>query len=215
MIPLKFYRDDEYVYYNNPNGITKKMTIADFEAVFNADASELPTYTSSDGGKVLTVNSGGTGLEWSEESSDIPTYDSGDSGKILTVNSDGTGLEWGESGGGNTSLLLSVKYTGEAGTIAQYNTFSFFDVEFLDALTWETVDIATLDYDYCVLINASLPNGCCMVSFSLPDNDAYLSFGLTVRNTIDTTVSIQSNIEIAYIKLINPRPASTPSEPVI
>ena len=66
MIPLNFYRDDNYVYYNNPNGITKKMTISDFEAVFNADASELPTYNSSDGGKVLAVNSGGTGLEWSE-----------------------------------------------------------------------------------------------------------------------------------------------------
>lgn len=75
MIPVRFYRDDEYVYYNNPNGITKKMTIADFEAVFNADTSELPTYTSSDGGKVLTVNSGGTGLEWSENSgSGVESY---------------------------------------------------------------------------------------------------------------------------------------------
>lgn len=71
MIPLNFYRDDDYVYYNNPNGITKKMTIADFEAVFDADSSELPSYTSSDGGKVLTVNSGGTGLEWGEVSGDI------------------------------------------------------------------------------------------------------------------------------------------------
>lgn len=67
MIPLNFYRDNEYVYYNNPNGITKKMTISDFEAMMS-DESELPAYTSSDGGKVLTVNSGGTGLEWGEVS---------------------------------------------------------------------------------------------------------------------------------------------------
>lgn len=37
MIPLNFYRDDNYVYYNNPNGITKKMTIAEFEAVMSGD----------------------------------------------------------------------------------------------------------------------------------------------------------------------------------
>lgn len=37
MIPLNFYRDDEYVYYNNPNGITKKMTIADFEAMMSGE----------------------------------------------------------------------------------------------------------------------------------------------------------------------------------
>ena len=39
MIPLNFYRDDEYVYYNKPNGITKKMTIADFESVMNGGGS--------------------------------------------------------------------------------------------------------------------------------------------------------------------------------
>lgn len=35
MIPINFYRDDEYVYYNNPNGITRKMSIADFESVMS------------------------------------------------------------------------------------------------------------------------------------------------------------------------------------
>lgn len=35
MIPLNFYRDDNYVYYNNPNGITKKMSIADFESAMS------------------------------------------------------------------------------------------------------------------------------------------------------------------------------------
>ena len=40
MIPLNFYRDDEYVYYNNPNGITKKMTIADFESAISGGGGD-------------------------------------------------------------------------------------------------------------------------------------------------------------------------------
>ena len=35
MIELKFYRDDEYVYINNPDGTTKRATIEDFEKVFS------------------------------------------------------------------------------------------------------------------------------------------------------------------------------------
>ena len=66
MIELKFYRDYEYVYINNPDGTTKRVTIEDFENTFNVDTAELPTYTSSDAGKVLVVNSDGTGLEWAE-----------------------------------------------------------------------------------------------------------------------------------------------------
>lgn len=135
MIPLKFYRDDNYVYYNNPNGITKKMSIADFESIMNRE-SELPEYSSASQGKVLSVDSDGD-LEWASlppdelpaysssnqgevlsvdsdgdldwvslPPSDIPSYQSTDSGKVLTVNSGGTGLEWGEGGGG---AALTVK----------------------------------------------------------------------------------------------------------
>lgn len=53
MIPLKFYRDDEYVYYNNPNGITKKITIADFEAVMSGSGGGGGGET---GGGVLVVS---------------------------------------------------------------------------------------------------------------------------------------------------------------
>lgn len=35
MIPLRFYRDKSHVYVNNPDGITKQMSIADFEAMLN------------------------------------------------------------------------------------------------------------------------------------------------------------------------------------
>lgn len=35
MIPLRFYRDDKNVYYNNPDGTTKSMTIQEFEEHFS------------------------------------------------------------------------------------------------------------------------------------------------------------------------------------
>lgn len=35
MIPLRFFRDKTHVYINNPDGTTKKMTIADFEAMLD------------------------------------------------------------------------------------------------------------------------------------------------------------------------------------
>ena len=123
MIPLKFYRDDNYVYYNNPNGITKKMSIADFESLMSNESelpeysssnqgdvlsvdsdgdlewaslppAELPSYSSSNNGDVLSVDSNGD-LEWASlPPSGIPTYQSTDAGKVLAVNSGGTGTEW-------------------------------------------------------------------------------------------------------------------------
>ena len=63
MIPLNFYRDDNYVYYNNPNGITKKMSIADFEDMLNGSGGDLPEHSSSNQGDVLSVDANG-GLVW-------------------------------------------------------------------------------------------------------------------------------------------------------
>lgn len=64
MIPLNFYRDDNYVYYNNPNGITKKMTIADFEAMMSGEGgSDIPEHSSSNQGEVLSVDANGD-LVW-------------------------------------------------------------------------------------------------------------------------------------------------------
>lgn len=48
MIPLNFYRDDEYVYYNNPNGITKKMSIADFESAMGGSSGGSVIITKMD-----------------------------------------------------------------------------------------------------------------------------------------------------------------------
>ena len=38
MIPVHFYRDKDYVYINNTDGITKKMTIEEFNACFSDDS---------------------------------------------------------------------------------------------------------------------------------------------------------------------------------
>ena len=63
MIPLKFFRDKTHVYVNNPKGITKKMTIADFEEMMSGGGSDLPEYSPSNQGEVLSVDSDGD-LAW-------------------------------------------------------------------------------------------------------------------------------------------------------
>lgn len=52
MIELKFYRDDEYVYINNPDGTTKRVAIEDFESAISGDGG------SGSGGEevVMVVN---------------------------------------------------------------------------------------------------------------------------------------------------------------
>lgn len=54
----------------------------------------LPEIASGDAGKVLTVNSGETGVEWAESAGGLPTIESGDAGKLLAVNAGETGAEW-------------------------------------------------------------------------------------------------------------------------
>lgn len=63
MIPLRFYRDDKNVYYNNPNGTTKSMTIQEFEEHFSVGSGGLPEYDSGNAGEVLSVDDGGN-LTW-------------------------------------------------------------------------------------------------------------------------------------------------------
>ena len=50
MIKMTFYRDGEYVYINNPDGTTKRMTITDFESMLNGSDEYVrvdPTLTQS------------------------------------------------------------------------------------------------------------------------------------------------------------------------
>lgn len=49
----------------------------------------------SDANKILQVNAGGTGVAWVKAPEELPTYSSTESGKVLTVSSDGTSTEWG------------------------------------------------------------------------------------------------------------------------
>lgn len=63
MIPLRFYRDDKNVYYNNPDGTTKSMTIQEFEEHFSGGSGGLPEYDSGNAGEVLSVDAGGN-LTW-------------------------------------------------------------------------------------------------------------------------------------------------------
>lgn len=64
MIPLRFFKDKTHVYVNNPSGITKKMTIAEFEAMMNGEGgSDIPEHSSSNQGDVLSVDADGD-LVW-------------------------------------------------------------------------------------------------------------------------------------------------------
>lgn len=60
--------------------------------------TELPEYSSSEDGKVLGVDNEGS-LEWKEIPTELPSYSSSEDGKVLGVNSSGD-LEWVNSSGG-------------------------------------------------------------------------------------------------------------------
>lgn len=152
MIKINFYRDDNYVYYNNPNGITKKMTIAAFEALMNNESelpaytassqgkvlsvdsdgdlawedlpAELPAYTSSNDGDVLSVDSNGE-LEWADlPPAELPAYTSSDGGKVLAVNSGGTGVEWGEIASIDYLYPVTVTYHDDTSSYTVDKTYN-------------------------------------------------------------------------------------------
>lgn len=177
MIPLNFYRDDEYVYYNNPNGITKKMTIAEFEAVMSGEGGgDIPEHSSSNQGEVLSVDANGD-LVWKT----LPP-----SGEL-------------------TTQLLSVQYSGETISITAGGSASLINFTFLDGETYDTVNIAETDFDLCTLISLQLPGGLVISGVALPDNTAYTSLTINVENISDHSIQLAQNYDIAYLKLLNPR----------
>lgn len=60
--------------------------------------TELPSI-SGNANKVLTVNSGATGVEWANVPTELPAS-LGTAGQVLTVNSGATGVEWANASGG-------------------------------------------------------------------------------------------------------------------
>lgn len=67
-------------------------------------------------GQVLTVNSDGDGLEYTNVEG-VPSYTNTDANKALAVNSAGTGLEWASAGGAHVYLLR-----GNSGMVGYYIT---------------------------------------------------------------------------------------------
>lgn len=168
MIELKFYRDGEYVYINNPDGTTKRVAIEDFEDMFDVDTAELPAYTSSDAGKVLAVNSNGTGLEWDESGGGIdfsnPEYISFFTKNLETVDVGGTKSYGGEN--------LNVRIN---------------DINYPD---WEEEE----GYIY-LLTGFNAPYGTTLSKFYLDVTSGYVNF--VVANNKDSSTSITSGHNIA------------------
>ena len=80
----------------------KVLTVTDAQGNYGWSSvpSELPTVTGN-AGKVLTVNSGATGVEWANVPTELPASTSADEDKVLTVNSSGTPV-WAAAQGGSS-----------------------------------------------------------------------------------------------------------------
>ena len=75
----------------------------------------LPALTNN-AGKVLTVNSGADGVEWTTPASGLPAYTSSDANKLLVINPNGNGVEWLSLGQGlrisNGSIEVNTDWLG-------------------------------------------------------------------------------------------------------
>ena len=82
-----------------------------------SSASELPAYGSGDAGKVLTVASGGSSVEWDEVEA-LPSYAAGDSGKVLGLTGSPLAPAWVQPEGGDV-----VVFKAEIGNSVGTNVF--------------------------------------------------------------------------------------------
>ena len=104
---------------SSPSDAGKVLTVDSDGSPEWADATtELPTVTGN-AGKILTVNSGATGVEWADAPAELPAS-LGTAGQVLTVNSGATGVEWASvpteipSISGNSNKVLKVNAEGTA-----------------------------------------------------------------------------------------------------
>lgn len=91
MIPVRFYRDDDYIYFNNPDGLTKKIPISDFEAIMSGEGgsggSLIVTLTVNESDKLTTESSYDDIVTNGVLKGKIPVF-------LLTSDENGTGVSY-------------------------------------------------------------------------------------------------------------------------
>lgn len=100
MIPLRFFRDKTHVFINNPQGITKQMSIAEFEAMLNGSGG-----------------TGGAGLVVQELYNDVGGYSYLDKtfSEIQDASKDGAVLVLSSYEEDGTTLMVNTAYVTYAG----------------------------------------------------------------------------------------------------
>jgi len=134
-------REDEYVVTPDigASNYGKFLKSTSAGVVWSNTPDELPSYTQTESGKVLKVNSAGDGVEWGVDGTGdtLPSYGPSDANKVLKVNSSGNDIAWEDdddtkelpnivSGDGNKILrvkndLSGVEWSPESKELPSYS----------------------------------------------------------------------------------------------
>lgn len=177
-------------------GSNISITEGDDSITIAASGSSLPSYTSSDQYKVLSVSYNGTGTEW-RDVSEVPSYAAVDQGKLLGVINNGGNIElgWTQPIGywtqavdisGNRTITaedISTGYIDFEGTIIASDTSAAITDPTYAALTWDVqvtsgpTANAVSSIDFALGVSGGSYNT--LFSDSSPAHDVHKDWGMT------------------------------------
>lgn len=190
---------------------------------WSAIPAELPSYSSAENGKVLSVDSSGN-LIWAVPSGDVPSYSSSDNGKYLGVNSLGQ-LVWrtpsgtlpaGENvgdvlmytfGGPAWTTIIRIPGNGTVGQILKFDGGT--------QVSWTDVPVELPSYSSADngkilkvnssgnLIWATEQTGTTLPSYSSVNNGQVLTVNSSGNLEWDTPSSGGANLYMHHVKIID------------